>query len=90
MITLVSAPSMTKTSLAAGPSCEQVLDSCDAALKAKQRELDLSDLGVKIRDEDRQRLLTENRELRSQGSSFWTNPFLWATIGLFVGSRVTR
>ena len=93
MITLVSGLSTTKTSWAAGrdiPTCEAVLDSCDKALEAKKREIDLSDLGIKLRSDEIERLSKENSELRSKGSSLWSNHFLWATIGLFVGSRIVR
>jgi hypothetical protein len=79
-----------RTAQAAGPSCDEVLNSCDAALKAKQRELDLADLGVKLRSDEIERLGKENAELRDKGTSIFSNPFLWATIGLFVGSRVVR
>ena len=79
-----------KIAQAEAPSCDKVLQSCDAALKAKQRELDLADLGVKLRSDEIDRLGKENVELRSKGTSIFSNPFLWATIGLFVGSRVTR
>lgn len=81
---------MMRTARAAAPECSVVLGACDSALKAKQRELDLADLGIKIRDDDRKRLIEENRNLQDKGTSIWSNPFLWATIGLFVGSRVTR
>ena len=76
--------------LAETPTCNDVLNKCDAALKAKQRELDLADLGVKLRDEQRAMLINENEALRSEGASLWKNPFLWATIGLFIGSRIAR
>lgn len=75
---------------AAGPECHEVLQSCDAALKAKQRELDLADLGVKLRSDEIERLSNENAKLRDQGTAWYNNGFLWATIGLFIGSRVTR
>lgn len=67
-----------------------MLDACDSALKAKQRELDISDLGVKIRDEDRVNLQKENASLRDKGSSWYENPFLWASIGLFVGAYTSN
>lgn len=78
----------------ATPSCEQVLDACDAALKAKQRELDLADLGIKIRDEHRVELQKENARLREESGAWYRNPFVWAAIGViagtYVGARATR
>jgi hypothetical protein len=75
-------------------SCDETLNSCDAALKAKQRELDLSDLGIKIRDEDRERLAKENAQLRERGTGLFDNPFVWAALGViagtFIGARTTR
>lgn len=79
-----------RTARAVAPSCDEVLNSCDAALKAKQRELDLADLGVKLRSDEIERLGKENAKLRDQGTAWYNNGFLWATIGLFIGSRVTR
>lgn len=87
---IVSSVSTTKTVQAAGPSCDDVLNSCGLTLKAKQRELDLADLGIKIRDDDRAVLQKENADLRSADSAWYRNPFLWATIGLFVGSRIAK
>jgi hypothetical protein len=76
------------------PTCPDVLNACDAALKAKQRELDLADLGIKIRDEDRLRLQKENAALRERGSAWYENPVVWAAIGViagsYIGARATR
>lgn len=49
-------------------SCDETLNACDAALKAKQRELDLSDLGIKIRDDARAMDQKEIAELRASSS----------------------
>lgn len=82
------------TARAGTPTCDDVLNSCDAALKAKQRELDLADLGIKIRDDDRVRLQKENADLRDRGSAWYQNPAVWAAIGVIVGAyagaRATR
>jgi hypothetical protein len=71
-----------------------VLKACDEALKAKQRELDLADLGIKIRDQDRIRLQKENAQLRSQSQAWYNNPVVWAAVGMivgtYVGARATR
>lgn len=83
-----------RTAQAAAPSCDEVLQACDAALKSKEKEIDLANYGIRIRDDSRVDLQKQNDELRSAGTSIWSNPFLWATVGLFVGayttSRITR
>lgn len=90
----MSSLSVSTTSLAAPPTCDDVLNSCDSALKAKQRELDLADLGVKIRDEDRERLQKENTQLRDRGQAWYSNPFVFAALGViagaYIGARATR
>lgn len=75
-----------RTALAATPTCEEVLNACDAALNAKKRELDLADLGIKIRDEDRERLQTQNARLLERGQAWYENPFIFAAIGVIVGA----
>lgn len=83
-----------RTAQAAGPNCDVVLEACDAGLRAKQRELDLADLGIKIRDEDRVRLQTENAQLQGQSGAWYNNPYFQFVLGAVVGgylvSRATR
>lgn len=74
----------------ASPTCDEVLNKCDTALKAKQRELDLSDLGVQIRDQDRVRLQKENEALRNSDTSILKNPVLWLALGVFLGGYAAR
>ena len=79
---------------AATPKCEQVLSACDQALRAKQRELDLADLGIKLRDENRTELQKENARLREESSAWYKSPAIWAAIGViagtYIGARATR
>jgi hypothetical protein len=77
-------------SLSYSATTEEKLNACDLALTAKIQEASLCNLGVQLRTDEMARLNNENTELRKQGTSLLTNPFLWATIGLFVGSRVVR
>ncbi len=86
MITSAASPSTSPAS----ETCESVLQSCDSALKAKQRELDLSDLGIKIRDDDRERLQKENEALRGADTSILKNPVLWLGLGVFLGAYAAR
>lgn len=85
---------MTNLSWAGTVSCDETLNACDAALKAKQRELDLSDLGIKIRDDDRVRLQTENARLLERGQAWYSNPAIWAALGViagtYIGARAVR
>lgn len=69
-------------------SCDEVLNACDAALKAKSRELDLADLGVKIRQTEMERLQTQNAKLLERGASWYDNPFIWAAIGVIAGTYI--
>jgi hypothetical protein len=84
---------MSMSALGADPIDVQ-LDKCDRALSAKIQEAQLCNLGVQLRTDEMARLNNENSELRKQGTSLLTNPFLWATIGVFVGvfagARATR
>lgn len=78
----------------ATPKCEQVLSACDAALRAKQRELDLADLGIQYRQDEVSRLQKENAALRDRGTAWYNNSFVWAAIGViagtYIGARATR
>jgi hypothetical protein len=65
---------------------EAQLNKCDAALRAKIKEADLCDYGIKIRDDARVLDQKEIAELRSAQSAWHKNPFLWATVGMLVGA----
>ena len=79
---------------AATPKCEQVLSACDQALRAKQRELDLADLGIQYRQDEVSRLQKENAQLREQSGAWYNNPVVFAALGViagaFIGARATR
>lgn len=67
---------------------EEKLATCDAALYAKVKEAELCSLGVQLRTDEMGRLNAENATLRERGSAWYQNPFLWATLGVFVGAYV--
>ncbi len=71
-----------------------LLKACDAALNAKVQEASLCGLGVSLRQNELERVTKENDELRSRGSSWLNNPFMWAAVGVIVGAyagaRATR
>ena len=73
---------------------ESQLAKCDAALNAKVQEASLCNLGVKLRTDELTRVNEENMQLRKQGTSLFTNPFVYAAIGVifgaWAGARVTR
>lgn len=78
----------------ANADCLDSLNKCDAALNAQKRELQLCDLQVQVRDEHRDMLVKENAALREKGSAWYSNPFVWAALGViagtYVGARATR
>lgn len=73
---------------------EEKLSACDAALTAKKDEARICDLGVKLYQNEIERVSKENARLREQGASWWNNPFVFAAIGVIVGAyagaRATR
>jgi hypothetical protein len=83
-----------RAALAETPACPDVLRACDAALKAKQRELDLADLGIQYRQDEVVRLQKENTQLRERSGAWYSNPFVWSAIGViagtYIGARATR
>ena len=65
---------------------KELLNACENALYAKDREATLCDLGVRLREDEMARLNAENVRLREQGTSVWSNPFIWAAVGVIVGA----
>jgi hypothetical protein len=82
---------MTRTAKA---DCPDVLAKCDAALGAVRRELQICDLQVQVRDEHRDVLIKENTQLRERSGAWYSNPFVFAALGViagtFIGARATR
>lgn len=74
--------------------CEKALDACDAALNAKIQEASLCGLGVKLRDDEMARLEKRNAALEERGTAWYSNPFVWAALGViagtYIGAGVTR
>jgi len=89
---LVSELSTMRTARAAG--ADDVIAACDKALNAKIQEASLCGLGVQLRQAELERVNNENMELRKQGTSLFTNPFVYAAIGVifgaWAGARATR
>ena len=83
----------TATATGAEPVEEQ-LRRCDLALTAKKEEAHLCDLGVQLRSDEMARLETRNAALEDRGTALFSNPFVWAAIGViagtYFGARATR
>jgi hypothetical protein len=60
----------------------------------QEKTIELQKLGIQIRQDEMVRLQTENSQIRSQGTSWYSNPFIFAAIGVIVGAyagaRATR
>lgn len=73
---------------------EEKFAACDAALYAKVKEVQLCNLGVELRTSEIERLQKQNADLLDRGTAWHQNPFLWATLGVFLGvyagARATR
>lgn len=72
----------------------ELLSACDKALNAKIQESSLCGLGVQLRTDEISRLSSENAQLRAKGAGFFDNPFIFAAIGVilgtYIGARATR
>lgn len=92
-LVLLTVSLQSSISLSAEP-IESQLAKCDLALNAKIQEASLCSLGITYRNDEMARLQKQNAELLSKGSAWYNNPFLWATLGVFVGvyagARATR
>lgn len=84
----------TRTNDGRDESTEKVLAACDAALNAKIQEASLCGLGVQLRTNEIERLQTQNAKLLDRGSAWYSNPFVWAALGViagtYIGARTTR
>ena len=74
---------MTTTALAEQPkpTCKQVLEACDKTIDAKNKALELSDLGIKTCKEHTAELSAEVNSLRDSNASLLRNPILWFLAG---------
>lgn len=75
---------MSTTSFAA--TTDELLNACDKALNAKIQEASLCGLGVQLRQNELERVSKENAELRSAGTAWYNNGFVWAAVGVIVGA----
>lgn len=71
-------------SLAKG--CDKAYRAADTALNAKIQEASLCNLGVQLRSDEITRLQTQNAKLLDRNTSVWSNPFVYAAIGVIFGA----
>lgn len=81
--------SVSPTALAGTVSCEQVIQACDAALDAKNREIGLKDLAIQQRQDQIVELNSELQDANSKLQSPVRNPFIMTTVGVLIGILVT-
>lgn len=71
-------------------TCSEVLGACDAALTAKKKELQLSDLALSERAKQAVDLQAQVDTLTSARNSIWVNPWLYLGLGLVGGALLTK
>jgi hypothetical protein len=72
------------------PKCDDVLSLCDKALQAKDKELELCDLGLKQTLDQKVQLETEVKDLNDRSSSIFRNPFFLIGLGLVGGVLLAK
>lgn len=92
LVITLTLSSMNTRSYAA--TTDEVLNACDKALHAKIQEAQLCDLGVQLRTNEIDRVTKENTQLRESRTGLFSNPMIWAAIGViagtYIGARTTR
>lgn len=63
------------------PGCKEVIETCDKALDAKNKALQLSDLAIKECQKHVGDLTVEVNELRDSNTSILKNPIVWFLLG---------
>lgn len=69
-------------------TCNQVIQACDKALEAKEKQLQLSDLALKQALDDRGKLQKDLESTRADKDAWYRNPGLWIAVGILVGGAV--
>ena len=65
---------------------EELAKACDLALTAKKEEASLCGLGVQLRQNELERVTKENADLRSAGTAWYNNGFIWGAVGVILGA----
>jgi hypothetical protein len=71
-----------------GLSCEDVLKKCDAALDAKNRQIEKLELGLTKQTERVADLSAQVEDKNQQLQAWYRNPFVMLSIGLVTGAAV--
>lgn len=66
-------------------TCKDVITSCDKALEAKNRQIQLSDLALRQTVDRLTRVELQYKEERESASAWYKSPFLYLSVGLIGG-----
>lgn len=70
-------------------TCEEVIQKCDAALEAKNKQIKKLELGLATQTERVADLSSQLEDKNSQLQSPFRNPFIMGTVGVLIGIVVT-
>lgn len=73
----------------AGPSCDDVLGACSAALEARKAEIKLCDLALSTSREQGLSTRTELEESNAKLASVWHQPLVMILLGVVAGGVAT-
>lgn len=76
------------TSLATGPTCDEVLGKCAKAVEAQERQIQLCDLALNIAVDQNAQLNLRVKELEESNQSIFKNPAVMIALGVVVGAVV--
>ena len=82
---LSMSPSLTMAAGTTPPSCDDVLNACGEALKARDKELDLSKLAVQERTSQVDTVQKEYESDENKLNAFYRNPVFLIVLGFAGG-----
>ncbi len=85
LIVLLLIIALLGTSFSARADCKDVIQKCDAAIAAKERQVSLCDLALRQSIERGTMLTLEVQEKDAQLSAWFRNPFTTVTVGALLG-----
>lgn len=80
--------SLTTNLLAA--DCSQALDLCDRTIDAKNKVIELQDLGIKQLTDQNTQLSSDLKTEEGKAGAFYRNPWFLITLGFITGAVVMR